>query len=35
MVLLQPKDSLEHFVKRREFLPGSGYLSRRDMELTC
>ena len=31
MVLLQQKDPLELFVKRREFLPGSGFLSRRDM----
>ena len=27
MVLLQLKDPLELFVKRREFLPGSGFLS--------
>ena len=33
MVLLQLKDPLELFVKRREFLPGSGFLSRRDMTL--
>ena len=31
MVLLQLKDPLELFVKRREFLPASGLLSRRDM----
>ena len=31
MVLLQLKDPLELFVKSREFLPGSGFLSRRDM----
>ena len=31
MVLMQLKDPLELFVKRREFLPGSGFLSRRDM----
>ena len=31
MVLLQLKDPLEIFVKGREFLPGSGFLSRRDM----
>ena len=31
MVLLQLKDPLELFVKRREFLPGLGILSRRDM----
>ena len=31
MVLLQLKDPLELFVKRREFLPGSGFLSRLDM----
>ena len=31
MVLLQLKDPLELFVKIREFLPGSGFLSRRDM----
>ena len=31
MVLLQQKDPLELFVKSREFLPGSGFLSRRDM----
>ena len=31
MVLLQQKDPLELFVKSREFLPGSGFLSRLDM----
>ena len=31
VVLLQQKDPLELFVKSREFLPGSGFLSRRDM----
>ena len=31
MVLEQMKDPLELFVKRREFRPGSGFLSRRDM----
>ena len=31
MVLLQLKDPLELFVKSREFLAGSGFLSRRDM----
>ena len=31
MVLPQLKDPLELFVKRRGFLPGSGFLSRRDM----
>ena len=31
MVLLQLKDPLELFVKRKEFLRGSGFLSRRDM----
>ena len=31
MVLLQQKDPLELLVKSREFLPGSGFLSRRDM----
>ena len=31
MVLLQLKELLELFVKRREFLSGSGFLSRRDM----
>ena len=30
-VPLHLKDSLELFVKRKEFLPGSGFLSRRDM----
>ena len=29
MVLLQLRDPLELFVKRREFLPISGFLSRR------
>ena len=33
MVLLPLKDPLELFVKRREFLPSSSYLSRRDMTL--
>ena len=31
MVFLQLKDPLELFAKSREFLPGSGFLSRRDM----
>ena len=31
MVLLQLKDPLELFMKSREFLPGSGFLSLRDM----
>ena len=31
MVLLQLKDLMELFMKSREFLPGSGFLSRRDM----
>ena len=31
MVLLQLKDPLELFMKSREFLPGSRFLSRRDM----
>ena len=31
MVLLQLKDHLELIVKSREFFPGSGFLSRRDM----
>ena len=31
MALLEIKDPLELFMKRREFLPGSGFLSRRDM----
>ena len=31
MVRLQLKDPLELFVKSREFLPGSGFLARRDM----
>ena len=31
MVLLQLKDSLDLFIKRREFYPGSGFLSRSDM----
>ena len=30
MVLLQLKDPLELFVKIREFLSGSGFLSRRN-----
>ena len=30
MVLLQQKDPSELFVKSREFLPGSGFTSRRD-----
>ena len=30
VVLLQLKDPLELFVKRREFLPSSGFLSYRD-----
>ena len=33
IVLLQLKDPLELFVKRRGFLSGSGFLSRRDMTL--
>ena len=33
MVLLRLKDPLELFMKRREFLPGSGFLSCRDMTL--
>ena len=33
MVLLQLKDPLELLVKRREFLPGSRFLSRRAMTL--
>ena len=33
MVLLQLKGPLELFVKRREFLPGSGFLFRRHMTL--
>ena len=33
MVLLQLKDPFELFVKRREFLPGSVFLSGRDMNL--
>ena len=31
MVLLQLKDPLELFVKSRGFIPGSVFLSRRDM----
>ena len=31
MVLLQQNDPSELFVKSREFLPGSGFLSRCDM----
>ena len=31
LVLLQPKDPMELFVKRREFLHGSRFRSRRDM----
>ena len=31
MVLLQLKDTLELIVNSKEFLPGSGFLSRRDM----
>ena len=31
MVLMQLKDPLELFLKSREFLPGSGFLSGRDM----
>ena len=31
MALLQLKDPLELFMKRRKFLPGSRFLSRRDM----
>ena len=31
MVLLRLKDPLELFVKRRESVPGSGFLARRDM----
>ena len=31
IVFLQLKDPLKLFLKRREFLPGSGFLSRRDM----
>ena len=33
MVFLQLKDPLELFVKSREFLHGSGFLSRHDMTL--
>ena len=33
MVLLQLIDPLKLFVKRREFLPGSWFLPRRDMTL--
>ena len=32
MVFLQQKDPLELFVKSREFLPGSGFLS---YDLSC
>ena len=35
MVLLQLKDPFELFVKRREFLSGSGFLSRCDMTLAA
>ena len=31
MVVLHLKDPLELFVKKREFLPGPGFLSRCDM----
>ena len=31
MVLMQLKDPFELLVKSREFLPGYGFLSRRDM----
>ena len=31
MVILQLKKPLQLFVKRREFLPGSGFLSRRNV----
>ena len=31
MVPLQLKEPLELFVKRKKFLPGSGFLSHRDM----
>ena len=31
MVLLQLKDLLELFAKSRDFLPGSGFLSRRNI----
>ena len=31
MAPLQQKDPLELFLKRREILPSSGFLSRRDM----
>ena len=34
MVRLQLIDFLELYLKRAEFLPGSRYLSRRDMTLT-
>ena len=34
MAPLQLKDPLELFVKRREFLPGSGFLSRREGKIT-
>ena len=33
MVLMQLSNHLKIFVKRREFLPGSGFLSRRDVTL--
>ena len=33
IVLLQLKDPLELFVKRKEFLPGSGFISHRDVTL--
>ena len=33
MVPLQLKDPSELFVKNRQFPPGSGFLSRRDMTL--
>ena len=33
MALLKLKDPMELFVKRREFLPGSGFLSCCDMTL--
>ena len=32
-MVLQLKDPLEPYVKKREFLPGSGVLSRHDMTL--
>ena len=34
MAFLQLNDHLELFVKSREFLPGCGFLSRRDMTLS-